>query len=200
KTVGAFQVSLYIKAIVAGSVMALFGYFVTANPLGLGVDQIESMISGTPAAWYDPILKTIFTSLTLNAGGSGGVITPIFYLGASSGSIFGQIMHLDPSTFAAIGMVALLAGAANTPVAASVMSIELFGPEIAAYASVACVISFLMTGHRSIYPSQLLGMAKSVSIRTNVGREIAEVETVADPDNKTLLKYLKPGKRDRRRK
>ncbi|HNX60308.1 MAG TPA: chloride channel protein, partial [Spirochaetota bacterium] len=110
------------------------------------------------------------------------------------------ICNLDPSTFAAIGMVALLAGAANTPVAASVMSIELFGPDIAPYAAVACVISFLMTGHRSIYPSQVLGMAKSVSIKTNVGSEISRVETVADPEDKTLLKYLTSGKRKKKRK
>jgi len=43
-------------------------------------------------------------------------------------------------------------------------------------------------------------MAKSVSIKTNVGREIAEVETMADPEDKTILKYLKPGNRGRRRK
>jgi H+/Cl- antiporter ClcA len=54
--------------------------------------------------------------------------------------------------------VSLLAGAANTPIAASIMAVELFGPKIAPYAAVACVISFLMTGHRSVYPAQLIGI------------------------------------------
>ncbi|HNX59360.1 MAG TPA: chloride channel protein, partial [Spirochaetota bacterium] len=86
KGIEAVPGTLYVKAFIAGTIMALFGYFVTTNHLGLGIEHIESMISGTHAAWYDPILKTVFTSLTLNAGGSGGVITPIFYLGASSGN------------------------------------------------------------------------------------------------------------------
>jgi len=200
KGMGLITLSIYIKAFVAGVIMALFGYFVTTNHLGLGVEHIESMISGSHACWYDPILKTLFTSLTLNAGGSGGVITPIFYVGAASGGLYGQICNLDSSTFAAIGMVALLAGAANTPVAASVMSIELFGPEIAPYAAVACVISFLMTGHRSIYPSQVLGMTKSNSIKSTVGKEMSAVETITDPENKTALKYLKMMIRGKKKK
>jgi H+/Cl- antiporter ClcA len=84
---------------------------------------------------------------------------------------------VDPSTFAAIGMVALLAGAANTPIAASIMSIELFGPKLAPYAAVSCIISYLMTGHRSIYPSQLLGISKSRSLETEVGKEISAIKT-----------------------
>jgi chloride channel protein, CIC family len=44
------------------------------------------------------------------------------------------------------------------------MAVELFGPQIASYAAVACVISFLMTGHRSVYPSQILSVAKSPSL------------------------------------
>ena len=35
------------------------------------------------------------------------------------------------ATLAAIGFVAVFAGAANTPLACTVMAIELFGPEIA---------------------------------------------------------------------
>ncbi|HEY1405362.1 MAG TPA: chloride channel protein [Spirochaetota bacterium] len=186
---------IYVKAIAAGAIMALFGFFVTTRPLGLGVDHIEKMISGSPSAWYDPVLKTLFTGLTLNAGGSGGVITPIFFIGSTSGNLFGRMMGLDPSTFAAIGMVALLAGAANTPIAASVMSIELFGPEIAPYAAVACVISFLMTGHRSIYPSQVLGMNKSYSIRSSIGKEIEGAKIIADPENRTFLRYFQKKKK-----
>jgi H+/Cl- antiporter ClcA len=52
------------------------------------------------------------------------------------------VFHLDPATFAAIGMVALLAGAANTPIAASVMAIEIFGPQIGSYAAIAGVVSY----------------------------------------------------------
>jgi hypothetical protein len=92
-------------------------------------------------------------------------------------------------------MVALLAGAANTPISASIMAIELFGPEITPYAAVACVISFLMTGHRNVYPSQVLSLAKSSSLTVGKGNEMRAVGHVDfQPRPKSvsaiLLKYL----------
>ena len=73
-------------------------------------------------------------------------------------------------------MVALLAGAANTPIAASVMAIELFGPGIGADAALTCMVSFLIVGYRSIYPSQLLGILKSDSLVVATGMAIGEMD------------------------
>jgi H+/Cl- antiporter ClcA len=120
----------------------------------------------------------IFTAITLNFGGSGGIVTPIFFIGATSGNLFGRMLGLDLSLFSAIGMVSLLAGAANTPISASIMAVELFGPAVAPYAAVACVISFLMTGHRSVYPSQVLEIVKSSSISAEKGKEMENIEDV----------------------
>jgi hypothetical protein len=44
------------------------------------------------------------------------------------------------------------------------MALELFGSAVGPYAAIACVVSFLVVGHRSVYGSQLLGAAKSASI------------------------------------
>ncbi len=57
------------------------------------------------------------------------------------------------------------------------MAIELFGPPIATYATVACVVSFLITGHRSVYPSQVLSISKSPSLQVELGKEIEEIKT-----------------------
>ena len=51
------------------------------------------------------------------------MVTPIFFIGATFGTLLAGILGVDPATFAAIGMVALLAGAANTPIAASILAI-----------------------------------------------------------------------------
>jgi hypothetical protein len=83
---------------------------------------------------------------------------------------------LNSATFAAIGLVAVLAGATNTPIAASIISIELFGPAVAPYAAVACVVSYVMSGHRSIYPSQVLATEKSRSIQVQIGKEVSKGE------------------------
>jgi hypothetical protein len=80
-------------------------------------------------------------------------------------------------------MVALLAGAANTPIAASVMAIEIFGPQIGSYAAIACVVSFIAAGHRSVYASQILGVTKSSSIHAPLMKELENIHSV-DVENK----------------
>jgi len=153
--------------------------------LGLGLTTIEQTLNGvTPATGYDPIIKMVATAVTLSFGGSGGIVTPIFFVGTTSGCFLAPYFGLDPATGAAIGMVALLAGCANTPIAASVMAIELFGASLSPYAAVACIVSFLMVGHRSVYPSQILAMVKSASLHFDTGKpfdETGEPEYAARP-------------------
>jgi len=98
-------------------------------------------------------------------------------MGSTAGVTFAHLLNLDASTFAAIGLVAVLAGAANTPIAASIMAIELFGPAIAPYATLACVVSFLITGHRSVYPSQVLQFLNRHPLQVELGREIEQIQT-----------------------
>ena len=81
----------------------------------------------------------------------------------------------------------MLAGAANTPIAASILAVELFGPEVAPYAAIACVISFIMTGHRSVYPSQILSMKKSASINVSLGQEMQSVRPTVEYREQSIL-------------
>lgn len=155
--------------------------------LGLGVETIDACLAGQRVVWYAFALKILFTSITLNFGGSGGIVTPIFFVGTTSGVLFGMLTHSDTALFAAIGMTAFLGGAANTPLAASIMAVELFGQPIAPYATIACVISFLMTGHRSVYPSQVLGAAKSASLHVEVGKEMSDLHTIYQPHTHSLI-------------
>jgi len=169
------------RGLIGGSALALLALVSTRRYLGLGLDVIEDSLLGAPAHWYDFLAKSLFTSVTLAFGGSGGIITPIFFVGTTAGSLYAGLLGLDHATFAAIGMTALLAGAANTPIAASIMAVELFGPAVAPYATVACVISFLMTGNRSVYPSQVLSVSKSDSIQVELGKELQEMRSTYTP-------------------
>ncbi|MCM8769463.1 MAG: chloride channel protein [Candidatus Omnitrophica bacterium] len=168
------KVSVFVKALIGGSVLIILTLIFSKDYLGLGVEAIQSHLSGQSSSWYQFILKAVFTSITLNFGGSGGIVTPIFFVGSSSGAFFASFLSLDISTFAAIGMVAVLAGAANTPISATIMAMELFGREIAPYAALVCIISFLMTGHRSVYPSQILSMKKLPLAKVEIGKEISK--------------------------
>jgi H+/Cl- antiporter ClcA len=179
-----------LKGLVGGGVLVILALIFSTRYLGLGLTTVEAALRGDPTPWYAFLLKPVFTSTTLSFGGSGGIVTPIFFIGSTAGSAFAQVLHQSTAIFAAIGLVSLLAGAANTPIAASILSVELFGPAIAPYATVACVISFLMTGHRSVYPSQILSISKSKSLDVELGREIDQVRATYEPRKRTLLSAM----------
>jgi len=169
-----------VTALLGGGCLTLIGRFVSPRYLGLGLDTMESAIGGAVIPPDAALWKIIATSVTLGSGGSGGVVTPTFFIGTAVGNLVAQIVSPQYlATFSAIGMVALLAGAANTPVAASVMAMELFGPHLAPFAALACMVSYLITGYRSIYPSQILGVQKSASFSVPTGKSIGELEEVA---------------------
>jgi H+/Cl- antiporter ClcA len=179
-----------IKGLIGGSILIILTLIFSKEYLGLGLSTIESSLNGRNIIFYAFFVKAIFTSITLSFGGSGGIVTPIFFVGATSGNIFAQMFGLDIATFSALGFVSLLAGAANTPIAASIMAIEYFGPAIGPYAVVACVISFLMTGHRSVYPSQILALSKSPSILVELGQEQHTITTQINLREKGLINYV----------
>lgn len=166
-----------LKGVIGGILLVGLTYLFSNRYLGLGLETVESSLHGNDTDWYAFLVKPLFTSITLSFGGSGGIVTPIFFVGSTAGVTYAHLLGLNTSTFAAIGLVSVLAGAANTPIAASIMAIELFGSAIGPYATLACVVSFLITGHRSVYPSQVLSISKSPSLQVELGKEIEEIRT-----------------------
>jgi H+/Cl- antiporter ClcA len=180
-----------LKGLLGGGFLVLLTFLFSTRYLGLGLDTIKDSLEGGAVPEGAFLLKMLFTAITLGFGGSGGIITPIFFVGSTAGNAFGNVLGFDASVFSAIGMVALLAGAANTPISSSIMAIELFGPAIGPYAAVACVISFLMTGHRSVYPSQVLSFAKSSSLAVQQGKEMKHIGAVEyQPQPKSMTEVL----------
>jgi len=165
----------WVIALGGGSLVAGLAWLTSDRYLGLGIPTLEASIRGAWVPMGAAPLKILFTAISLGMGGSGGIVTPIFFIGATAGSTLGTLLGFDRGTFAAIGMVSVLAGATNAPLAASIMSIELFGPAVAPFAAISCIVSFLMVGHRSVYPSQILGIAKTRSIRVPRGGEVGDL-------------------------
>lgn len=158
------KTSPFWRSFIGGVVLVLVGLFVSPLYLGLGVDGFNGVLSGgTLESPFGFLIKSFTTAVTFAAGGVGGIVTPIFFIGAQAGAAVASFLGTDPATMAALGLVAVLAGAANTPLSASIMAIELFGAEIAPYAAVACVISFLMSGRQSVYASQRVSFDKNKS-------------------------------------
>ncbi|WPB54960.1 voltage-gated chloride channel family protein [Xylophilus sp. GOD-11R] len=141
--------------VVAAAVHALDGW----RYIGLGIPTIVESLQ-QPLPRYDWLGKAAFTVVSLGTGFKGGEVTPLFYIGATLGNALAPLLHLPFSMLAAIGFVAVFAGAANTPIATIVMAVELFGPAIGPLAAVACITSYLASGHQGIYRAQRSGRRK----------------------------------------
>jgi hypothetical protein len=103
-------------------------------------------------------------------------VTPLFFLGTAAGAAFARIFHLPIGAFAAFGMVAVLAAGANTPIAASVMGMELLPGQLGVYAALAAGAAFLLVGHRSVYASQKIGLSKSAGLDVRLDIAVGDLD------------------------
>ncbi len=148
----------------------------TTKYLGLGLPTISEAftVKQTPEVF---MLKLLFTAITLGMGFKGGEVTPLFFIGATLGSALTLFLPLPVGLLAAMGFVAVFAGASNTPLASSIMAIELFGVECASYVAIACVVSYLISGHNGIYSSQIVGDPKASSKFEDTGKPLSQIKT-----------------------
>lgn len=145
-----------LRPFVGGIVFAVVIYFIgTTKYLGLGVPIIVDSFS-TASENYDFLAKILFTGFTLGAGFKGGEVTPLFFIGATLGSALSLFVPLPIALLAGMGFVAVFSGATHTPIACTVMGIELFGIQSGAYIGLACFIAYLASGSIGIYHSQIV--------------------------------------------
>jgi len=197
KIIKKIKVNIYIKAFSGGVLIVILTLIFGEEYIGLGLGTISNTINPVPLYsvdihWYTFLLKTLFTSLSLASGGSGGIITPIFYIGATSGHTFGALVSPEHIVlFSALGFVSVLSATTNTPIASTIMAVELFGIDIAHYAALGAVISFLISGHRSIFSSQILAMKKSEMLSVKIGEEIENISTQLEDEEINKINHLK---------
>ena len=147
----------------------------TEDYLGLGVvPPMGGKVSITTAfelggaTWFSWFWKLLFTAITLGMGFKGGEVTPLFFIGATLGNSLAIIMGAPIDLMAALGFIAVFAGATNTPVACTLMGVELFGGEHILYFAVACFTAYYFSGEAGIYSTQRIATAKGAA------REITE--------------------------
>jgi H+/Cl- antiporter ClcA len=123
--------------------------------LGLSLPLIADAYVGEVAAGAFA-LKLVFTAVTLGSGFQGGEVTPLFVIGATLGATMAGVLDAPPELLAAVGFVAVFAGATNTPLACTIMGVELFGGGAVVYLALGCAISYVFSAHRGIYEAQLV--------------------------------------------
>jgi H+/Cl- antiporter ClcA len=142
----------FVGGIILAIAIAGFGF---SKFSGLGVPVIVDAFTNTNA-WYDFLLKILFTGFTLGAGFKGGEVTPLFFVGATFGSALSLVIPMPIALLAGMGFVAVFSGATHTPIACTVMGMELFGIESGIFIAIACIIAYLSSGSVGIYKSQIV--------------------------------------------
>ncbi|HSI10326.1 MAG TPA: voltage-gated chloride channel family protein [Rariglobus sp.] len=158
----------WLRPVIGGVVVIALTYALgTREYLGLGawspnpgdVTTVSVFHLGGADTW-SWFWKLLFTALTLGAGFKGGEVTPLFFIGGALGNTLAGILGLPVDLAAGLGFIAVFAGASNTPLACTLMGIELFGAQHAVLLAVACWISYHFSGHTSIYSAQRKGIEK----------------------------------------
>ena len=161
------KIKWLIPAIGGNLIIGLSILLGTRDYLGLGVTAennngisiVNAFTLGGVNSW-SWFWKLLFTAITLGTGFKGGEVTPLFFIGAALGNTLAWISGAPVDLFAALGFIAVFAGATNTPLACTIMGVELFGGEHILYYAIACFIAYYFSGHSGIYSSQRIGQSK----------------------------------------
>ncbi|MGO4291423.1 voltage-gated chloride channel family protein [Chitinophaga sp. RAB17] len=169
-----YNANAYIKIpwlipVIGGVVIILLSYVAgTTDYLGLGVSSkspdgisilaaFEANSSVNDWSW---LWKLVFTAITLGMGFKGGEVTPLFFIGAALGHTLALLLGAPVDLFAGLGFIAVFAGATNTPIACTLMGVELFGTTHVLYFAIACFTAYYFSGHSGIYGAQRLEVKK----------------------------------------
>lgn len=110
-------------------------------------------------------LKILATCATLGSGGSGGVIAPSLFLGATVGAVMGALLQrlgwfesIHPEVYALVGMGAALAAVVHAPLASILICFEVTEDyKVMVPAMLACVVA--TTVARLLYPDSIYTMS-----------------------------------------
>jgi H+/Cl- antiporter ClcA len=128
--------------------------------LGLSLPLIGRALAGQHLSFAVFALKIVFTAVTLGCAFPGGEVTPLFVIGSTLGAALASPLHLPVGLVASVGLVAVFAGAANTPLACTIMGVELFGSGAIVPLGIGCVVAYVFSNHRGIYVTQRIHGAK----------------------------------------
>jgi H+/Cl- antiporter ClcA len=142
----------------------------TFDYMGLGVTNPNHGVSIVTAFNSDGVTnfswlwKLLLTAITLGMGFKGGEVTPLFFIGAALGNVLASYTGCPVDLLAGLGFIAVFAGATNTPLACTIMGVELFGGQHILYYAIACFAAYYCSGHKSIYSAQRVAVHKYNSL------------------------------------
>ncbi|QSO54796.1 chloride channel protein [Alicyclobacillus curvatus] len=126
----------WAKALFGGALVGLIGIWFP-QVFGVGYTWVDQALTNHMALSLLLallVLKLLATSITIAAGGSGGVFSPGLYQGSMLGGAIGVLMSIlfphsgiSPGAMAAMAMAGVFAGSAQAPVTSIMMLFEMTG-------------------------------------------------------------------------
>lgn len=162
------KVPIYVKTTIGGVATGVIGMFFL-SVLGTGYGWTQIALNGN-FSLFPPILilaavvaEMFSLSFTLGSGGSGGVFGPSIVIGGLLGTSIGYGLNLvfpaivpNPSDFAIVGMMAFFAADGKAPISTIVLVAEMSGGYgLLAPSMFAVAPAFLLSGEKSVFPSQV---------------------------------------------
>lgn len=189
----------WLIPVIGGIIILLFTYVLgTRDYLSLGVKgefphsvTIPSCFLPGGATYFSWLWKLLFTAITLSTGFKGGEVTPLFFIGAALGNTIAALTGAPVDLMAGLGFIAVFAGATNTPIACTIMGVELFGAGHLLYYAVACFTAYYFSGHSGIYHSQRVAVSKVARLDHHKDKTLRDVRDKRIKTRKQWLKKLK---------
>ncbi len=156
---------------------------VTANPstvpiLWTSVTGLEFLFIALAAILF---VKIVATSFTIGSGGSGGVLTPSLFVGATLGGLVGLLLTAvgfpySPAVLVLVGMGAVLAAATKTPISSAVMLTEMVGGfSVLIPLILGTVIAYSVAGDHTLYRAQITRRAAPIDLSLLAGKRVQDV-------------------------
>lgn len=160
----------YLRIFIGGVIVVLVTLLLGSQTYnGAGMEVIALAFAGQTVPWAF-LAKLALTALTLGAGFRGGEIVPAFFVGATFGCTAAPLFGLSPSFGAALGLASVFCGVTNSPIAAVILSYELFGGGALPLFALSCAISYTMSGYHSLYTGQEIRFSKFRPIQYHDGK------------------------------
>jgi CIC family chloride channel protein len=126
--------ALWMRAVIGFGAVGFIG-IAFPQVFGVGYENVQAVLASHVPAWHAfllSVLKPVATSLTLAAGGSGGVFAPSLYTGAMLGDAFGRVAHTlfptwtaNAAAYGLVGMAAVFAATSEAPITAITIVFEM---------------------------------------------------------------------------
>ncbi len=153
-----------LRQVLGGAALVALSLLLGTEALGISTPLLDDALAGRSVVSWMWLAKWLLTAITVGCSLPGGEVTPLFVIGATLGASLADPLGVSPVVLASVGFVAVFAGAANTPVACTVIAIELLGWSVAPLAAIGCGVAYLVSARSGIYPATRVHEFKLASV------------------------------------